>query len=200
MCLLDLKPGYAHDISGWQATGMRATATGSVDFSGIRVTGHERIGGPGDYMRQPTFSGGAWRFCAAQVGATERLVDLFREHLVLTRRSEDAYQLERLAACISAAKTARFWVEEAARRFGQDDDTATVVAFSHLTRMTVEQCALNVIELVQRGVGLRAFVRPNDIERICRDLATYLRQPAPDLAMSNGARAFVESAIPVGYF
>ncbi len=108
MCLLDLEIGYAHDTSSWQAQGMRATATGTVDFTGRRITDRERIGAPGDFMRQPHFSGGAWRFCAVHTGATERLVDLFREHLNSSARGEDAYQLERLATCVADATTARF--------------------------------------------------------------------------------------------
>lgn len=200
MCLMDLEPGYAHDISGWQALGMRATATGTVDFSGYKVGVRETVGDPGDFMRQPHFSGGAWRFCAAHVGATERLVDLFRDHLRSSGRGEDAYQLERLAGCVAEATTARFWVEDAARRLASDSDPEGIVAFVNLTRMVVERSALNVMERVQRGVGLRAFVRPNGVERVCRDLATYLRQPVPDLAMSDGARVFLNSALPAGDF
>ena len=200
MYLLSMPAGYAHDLSGWQAQGMRATATGTVDFTGMAVSEGERVGEVGDYMRQPTFSGGAWRFCAAQLGATERLVNLFRQHLNSTKRGHDPYQLQRLAACVLSAKTARFWVEEAARRFGSEMDAAQVVAFTHFTRSTVEQSALTVIETVQRGIGLKAFIRPHDVERICRDLATYLRQPAPDLAMADGAKCFLASPLAVGDF
>lgn len=200
MCLLDLEPGYVHDISGWQAQGMRVTATGTVEFTGRFVGAREIVGDPGDFMQQPHFSGGAWRFCAAHVGAMERLVDAFRSHLRSSGRGEDAYQLERLAGCVADATTARFWVEEAARRLASDTDPETIVAFANLTRMVVERSALNVMERVQRGVGLRAFVRPNQVERICRDLATYLRQPVPDLAMSDGARVFLNTALPVGEF
>ena len=152
-------------------------------------------------MRQPLFSGGAWRFCAAHVGAVERLVDLFRDHLVARSRGEDPYQLQRLAQCIAAAKTARHWVEEAAGRLSAEDtDPSNVVAFANLARMMTERCALDVMETVQRGVGLLSFIRPHPIERISRDLATYLRQPVPDLAMADGARAFLGSALPVGEF
>jgi len=63
-----------------------------------------------------------------------------------------------------------------------------------------ERCALDVMQIVQRGVGLTSFVRPHPIERISRDLATYLRQPVPDLAMSDGARSFLGSTQPVGEF
>ena len=198
MCLIDLEPGYAHDIAGWQAQGMRATATGIVSFTGRPVNGREIVGGPGDFMRQPHFSGGAWRFCAAHVGATERLVDLFRDHLRVSGRGGDAYQLERLAGCVADATTARFWVEDAAKRLAMDVRSEGIVAFVNLTRMVVERSALNVIERVQKGIGLRAFVRPNNVDRICRDLTTYLRQPVPDLAMSDGARFFLDSSLPVG--
>ncbi len=43
------------------------------------------------------------------------------------------------------------------------------------------------MELVHRSVGLASFMRPNPIERIARDLATYLRQPAPDRALAGAA-------------
>jgi alkylation response protein AidB-like acyl-CoA dehydrogenase len=200
MYLLSMQPGYAHDLSGWQVQGMRATATGTVDFTGMAVGKAEQIGEVGDYMRQPTFSGGAWRFCAAQLGAIERLVDLFRQHLNATQRGHDPYQLQRLAACVSAAKTARFWVEEASRRFASEIDAVQVVAFTHFTRSITEQSALTVMETVQRGIGLKAFIRPHDVERICRDLATYLRQPAPDLAMADCAKSFLASPLAVGDF
>ena len=201
MCLLDLSGNEPVDLTGWQAQGMRSTATGNIDLSGIPITAANLIGQPGDFMRQPYFSGGAWRFCAAHLGATERLVDLFRDHLVARGRGADPYQLQRLASCIASAKTARFWVDEAMRRFScEPPETNSVVAFVNLTRMVTERCALDVMDHVQRGVGLACFVRPHPIERISRDLATYLRQPVPDLAMADGARALLSSRHSVGEF
>lgn len=199
LCLLRLDEHHPHDTSMWQAQGMTATASGAVDFSGLVIDGNNIIGAPGDFMRQPHFSGGAWRFCAAHLGAAERLVDLYRIHLVGRGRSGDPFQLQRFAHCAAAIKTARFWVEEAARRLAVEDcDPMAVVAFANLTRMVTERSALDVMEAVQRGVGLTSFVRPNPIERICRDLSTYLRQPVPDLAMTDAARFLLESMLPAG--
>jgi hypothetical protein len=48
----------------------------------------------------------------------------------------------------------------------------------------------------QRSVGLQAFLRPNPIERMSRDLATYLRQPGPDRALTDAAAGIL--AQPVG--
>ena len=201
MCLLHLTMAEKIDLSVWNAQGMRSTATGAIDLSGIVVTSENIVGVAGDFMRQPYFSGGAWRFCAAHVGATERLVDLFRDHLVKTARGQDPYQQQRLAQGVASAKTSRFWVEEAARRLSvEEPEAGNVVAFANLTRMVTERCALDVMETVQRGVGLTSFIRPHPIERISRDLATYLRQPVPDLAMSNGAKVFLASTLPVGEF
>lgn len=118
MCLLRLPPDYPVDVSGWTALGMRSTATGAVDLTGLPVGPDEIVGAAGDFMRQPYFSGGAWRFCAAHLGAMERLVELFRAHLMSRRRGEDPYQLQRVANCVAAVRTVRFWVEEAARRLG----------------------------------------------------------------------------------
>lgn len=201
LLLLRLAMDEKVDLSGWNAQGMRSTATGTIDLSDTVVGRRNIIGEPGDFMRQPYFSGGAWRFCAAHLGATERLVDLFRDHLLKTKRGEDPYQLQRLAQGIASAKTARYWVEDAARRLSLEEmDAGHVVAFANLTRMVTERCALDVMETVQRGVGLASFIRPHPIERISRDLATYLRQPVPDLAMRDGATSFLASAFSVGEF
>jgi alkylation response protein AidB-like acyl-CoA dehydrogenase len=150
-------------------------------------------------MRQPFFSGGAWRFCAAQLGAMERLTALYAEQLRLRGRDSDPYQLERIAQCTAACGTTLFWVEEASRRFGDESlEPAAVVAFTNLTRMVTERAALDVMESVQRGAGLAAFMRANPIERICRDLGTYLRQPVPDLAMSDAAQAVLSGELSIG--
>jgi len=92
-----LQPGERADLSQWTAHGMRASATGVVDFSGIAVEPIEIVGSDGDYERQPTFSGGAWRFAAVHQGGMERLLDLLRVHLRRTGRGGDPHQAARLA-------------------------------------------------------------------------------------------------------
>jgi alkylation response protein AidB-like acyl-CoA dehydrogenase len=197
--LLTLEPGERSDTASWAPLGMKATASGRVSLTGVIVGQAEQIGFPGDFMRQPFFSAGAWRFCAAQLGAMERLAALYAEQLRTRGRDGDPYQLERIAQCAAACGTALFWIEEAARRFGDESlEPPAVVAFANLTRMVTERAALDVLERVQRGVGLPALMRTNPIERICRDLSTYLRQPVPDLAMSDAARAVLAGELSIG--
>jgi alkylation response protein AidB-like acyl-CoA dehydrogenase len=197
--LLKLNPDERADVDGWRPLGMRATATGTVNLTGLPVGEAEQIGRPGDFLSQPFFSGGAWRFCAAHLGAMERLSALYAEQLRARNRGDDPFQLERLAQCAAACGTALFWIEEAARRLADESlSPDAVVGFANLTRMVTERAALDVIERVQRGIGLAAFMRGNPIERISRDLATYLRQPVPDLAMRDAARAVLSGALKIG--
>jgi alkylation response protein AidB-like acyl-CoA dehydrogenase len=185
-----LGAGGEADLSRWTAHGMRASATGSIDLSGVVVSADEIVGEDGDYERQPFFSGGAWRFCAVQQGAMETLFELLRRHLISTGRGGDPHQMARVGQAGIAVETAHLWVERAARLFeenelGSNDDR--VVAYVNLARLAVERAGLDLMELVQRSVGLQGFMRPHPIERICRDLSTYLRQPAPDRALASAA-------------
>ena len=190
MVLPKLRPSDRADLSGWTAQGMRASATGAVDFTGIEIDPIEILGRAGDYERQPWFSGGAWRFAAVQLGGMERLFDLLCRHLQETNRGRDPHQAARLGESAMAIETARLWVAQAASLTEAPLDSRApeqLVAYVNLARLAVEAAALDLMQLVQRSVGLRAFLRPNPIERISRDLATYLRQPGPDRALTDAA-------------
>ena len=58
------------------------------------------------------------------------------------------------------------------------------VASVNAARGAVEQAALAVLELAERGVGAAGLIAPHPLERGIRDLRTYLRQPNPDGALS----------------
>ena len=178
------------DLSGWRAQGMRASATGAVDFTGVEIKPIEMVGREGDYERQPWFSAGAWRFAAVHLGGMERLFDLLRRHLQETNRGQDPHQAARLGRAAMAVETARLWVAQAATITEAplgSREPEQLVAYVNLARLAVEAAALDLMQLVQRSVGLHAFLRPSPIERISRDLATYLRQPGPDRALTDAA-------------
>lgn len=176
------------DRTAWRAHGMRASASGSFDFSGIAVAADDILGQPGDYHAQPHFSGGAWRFLAVQVGGIERLVDEARGHLRGAGRGNDPHQVARMAQAAAATETARLWVERASQRAEQAANDVECTAYVNLARGVVERAGLDVLELVHRSVGLACFLRDHPIERVSRDLATYLRQPAPDRALAEAGQ------------
>ncbi len=199
MVVAPLEPGTRADLSEWRAHGMRASATGTLTFTGLVIDRSAILGDPGDYHRQPHFSAGAWRFAAVQLGGVEAVLDAWRAHLRATARGEDPHQLARLGDGAIAAESARLWVERAAAIVAEGAlDGDRLVAYVNLARTVVERAGLDVLQLAQRSVGLQGFLRSHPLERLSRDLATYLRQPAPDRALTSAAREVLSTKMRIG--
>jgi len=188
MMVVPLQAGTRADLSAWRAQGMRASATGTVDFTGLAYEADAILGQPDDYFRQPAFSGGAWRFAAVQLGGIEAVFDAWRGHLDRLDRGGDPHQLARLGEGVIAVEGARLWVERGAKVASEAAlPPERVVAYINLVRLAVERAGLDVLQLAQRSVGLQGFLRGHPLERRARDLATYLRQPGPDRALTGAA-------------
>jgi alkylation response protein AidB-like acyl-CoA dehydrogenase len=175
----------------WEMHGMRASITLPVQYHRAAVREEDVIGADNDYHREPLFTTGAWRFLAAQVGAGERLAALMAEALVASRRDGDPHQRARMAEVAMAIESSLQWLERARHAAdGQlpDDEAMHMV---RMARLAIEGHLLQVLEHVHRSVGLTSFRRDHPIERMSRDLQTYLRQPVPDLVRDKiGEQAF----------
>ncbi len=197
MMVVDLEAGTRADLSGWRAQGMRASHSGILDFTGLPADPGGFVGGPDAYFAEPHFSGGAWRFAAVQLGGVEAVFDALRDHLGQTGRGGDPHQAARLGEAAIAVETARLFVTQAARLASDPEaDPARVIAYVNLTRLAVERAGLDVLERTQRSVGLSGFLAPHPLERLTRDLATYLRQPGPDRALTSAAAHVLADARP----
>ncbi|WP_284247413.1 acyl-CoA dehydrogenase family protein, partial [Methylobacterium haplocladii] len=109
----------------------------------------------------------------------------------------DPHQRARLGAAATAVETARLFVARAATAAaGAEADPEGAVAYVNLARGAVERAGLDVIELAQRSVGLSGFLEGHPLERRVRDLATYLRQPAPDYALAQAAGHILDAPGP----
>ena len=171
--------------------GVRGAATGQVSFSGIALPPDAMIGRPGDYLREPDFSAGAWRGSAVAAGALAALVEEMRAQLAARGRLDDPHQRARFGRALVCVGTARLWVEAIGLEAeGPARDPAWVAARVNLGRTAVEAACVEGLALVQRSLGLQAFLRGASVERMGRDLATYLRQRAPDEALHEAAGHF----------
>ena len=178
------------DATRWTAQGMRATATGDVDFDGIAIADVEIVGRPGDYLRSPYFRGGAWRVLAVQLGGLEAILDQHGAQLRDSPHRDHPLQLVRYGEALAAAETARLWVQRAgemAEGSLKDAEAEQIDAYVDLARNAFETTALTLIARAQKAIGLKAYLRPNPLERLVRDLSTYLRQPALDISLMSAA-------------
>ena len=176
------------DASGWTMRGMKGTLSGRYDLTGLSAAGDATLGAPGDYLREPRFTAGAWRFTAVQLGGIERIVGLMRELMTETAR-EDPLQRVQFADAVVAARTAYLWVREAAvRAVGERDDA---VPFALMTRGVVERAGLDVMERATRVIGTRSCVTGTALDKAIRDLGLYLRQAGPEHAKDRAATAWL---------
>jgi alkylation response protein AidB-like acyl-CoA dehydrogenase len=197
--MLVLKLGIGETVTPLPSPlqGMRAAVTGAVDFTGCDVPADSLLGGTGDYLREPDFSAGAWRGSAVALGGLIALVDHATAQLRQTGRLDSPHVQARLGHALIARETSRLWVDAAAA-IAEDGgaETARRVATVGLARIAVETACLDTMRLVQRSLGLSSFRQGNPIELICRDLGTYLRQPAPDEVLTEAAVWFAGHSEP----
>jgi alkylation response protein AidB-like acyl-CoA dehydrogenase len=185
MCLVPLdRVRVECDADSWQPLGMRATESIRVSFDGVEVDDAALFGAPGDYHREPWFSGGAIRFAAVQLGGAEAIAEASRHFLRQEGRIEDPHQAIRAGEMAALLESGDLWLEGAASRA----EVAAaypeeLVAYAGLMRRTIERIGLEVIEHAVRSSGARALLRPNSLERLVRDLTMYLRQPVPDFVL-----------------
>jgi alkylation response protein AidB-like acyl-CoA dehydrogenase len=199
MLIVALEPGARVLPSPIKLGGMRAAITGSVDFSGMIVGPDALLGADGDYLREPVFSAGAWRGSAAALGGLTALVELHRDELRHRRRNADPHQRARFGQLLIALETANLWMREAALRGCLEDaPPEEITAYINLARLAVEAACLDALRLAQRGLGLNAFIAGSRAELICRDLATYLRQPAPDETLDKAAGYYFNAPLRSG--
>jgi alkylation response protein AidB-like acyl-CoA dehydrogenase len=180
--------------------GMRASITCGFSFNEPVTPANALIGCPGDYTREPAFSAGAWRTAAVTLGGLDALIDETRKQLIARGRHEDPHQLARMGRAFVAQETARLWVQNAALRAERNDNDipASLTAYVNLTRTAVEATVLDTIQIIQRCLGLAAFLESNPVERLVRDLGTYVRQPAPDEALTEASAWRFEHDFPEG--
>ena len=171
--LVDVRDPDRADLSAWDVSGMRATASGRYDLTGLTA---QMLGQPGDFQREPHFEGGIWRYCALHCGGLEALAEEARHHIITRQQAADPHQRARLAQLAICALTARHWVESCCRPLATEDAPDLCVTRALLAREAVEQACLSGIALAERILGTQAFATQNAADRIRRDLAFFLRQ------------------------
>ena len=193
---LDERPAR-EDRSFWKPMGMRASASFRAGFDGRRVGRDELLGAVGDYYRQPAFGGGAIRFAAVQLGGAEAIFDETRRFLRALGRTDDPFQRARVGEMAWRIESGRLWLPAAGVHAAialsgpvdvDADASARTLAYANMMRSAIEDVCRRVIELAERSVGARGLLRPEPFERMHRDLAHYLRQPAPDAALADAGR------------
>ncbi|QUS36133.1 acyl-CoA dehydrogenase family protein [Falsirhodobacter algicola] len=164
----------------WQVSGMQATASGRCDLDGIALHMAEPLGQPGDYLTEPHFQGGVWRYAAVQAGAMGTLLRITADHLRTRGQDQAPLQAQRLRRMLTACETARLWVERAARAVEHPAAPPETADTAILARLIVADEAEALLTAMDQALGAASFARSHPADRMRRDLRFYLRQANPD--------------------
>ena len=185
MCMV---PMEQHDLpvdeSFWKPLGMKASVSHKIDFTDVVLEEGDLLGQPDDYHQQPYFSGGAVRFAAVQLGGAEAIYDATRQYLQDLQRTEDPYQRMRLGEMAILVETGNLWIQNAGKLV-EHQTNEQIIQYANMTRTAIEKIGLDVMQLSERCVGARGLLYPQPFAHLHADLTTYLRQPAPDIALAQ---------------
>jgi alkylation response protein AidB-like acyl-CoA dehydrogenase len=135
------------------------------------------------------------RFAAVHVGGMHAILDVTMNHLKETDRAKNPHQQHRLGEMGISVGAGYAWLDYAAKvwsEIGSLPDNEVIAALS-AARLAVEHSALKVLEHAERSVGAAGMIAPHPLERLMRDLRTYLRQPNPDAALGNVGAAIADN-------
>ena len=192
-------PMEQHDLpvddSFWKPLGMMASVSHKIDFTDVVLEEGDLLGQPDDYHQQPYFSGGAVRFAAVQLGGAEAIYDATRQYLQDLQRTEDPYQRMRLGEMAILIETGNLWIQNVGKLV-EHQTNEQIIQYANMTRTAIEKIGLDVMQLSERCVGARGLLYPQPFARLHADLTTYLRQPAPDIALAQVGAYVGQQTLP----
>jgi alkylation response protein AidB-like acyl-CoA dehydrogenase len=188
MALVDVTNIERAEPSAWNMHGMKATASGTYDFTDLADSSFDWIGASGDYLKEPFFVGGVWRIAALQVGAAIGLLDRAAAELRGMGRMQAEQQKARLMTVLMRAWAGVALVDRAAvassdRKFVPEQ----IVSNSIAARLYTEEVGLDAIRAVEQSLGVQHFTESSETGRLARDLSVYLRQAARDAFLQRSA-------------
>lgn len=188
LALVDVTDTERADPSTWDMRGMKATASGTYDFTDLPEGAFEWIGDAGDYLQEPHFVGGVWRIAALQVGGAIGLVDAAAAELRGMGRMHAEQQKARLMTVLTRAWAGIALVDRAAAAASDLSlDPEQIVSNSIAARLFTEEVGLDAIRAVEQSLGLQHFRAGAETGRMSRDLSVYLRQAARDAFLQRSA-------------
>lgn len=151
----------------WNAVGMAATRSATVDFDGAQA---RCVGAPRAYLQRPGFWHGGAGIAACWYGAASRLASYLRNG-----RPDDPHAMAHLGAVDAALAGAAGALRECANWI-DDNPEANAELPARRVRAQVEGAVEAVQWHVGHALGATPFCRDRRFARLAADLPVFLRQ------------------------
>ncbi len=165
--------GITIDGSSWQAVGMQATDTATIEFDNVVA---EQVGAANEYLARAGFWHGAAGVAACWYGATTRLADYL---LTSYQHKPNDYKAMYLGEISTALMITQQYFHHVADLI--DSESQSQHKNSHelairALRANVERVARQVLDSVGQALGAAPFCTNAHFARLAADLPVFIRQ------------------------
>lgn len=163
------QPGVRVTDTGWQAVGMRASASVDVHFERVPA---RQVGAPRAYVERPGFWQGGAGIAACWFGAAAGIAEFVASD---ARRRAGPHELAHLGAIDATLRATAALLRETAAFIDREPRAdATIAALR--ARLAAEHAAASVVGRAGRALGAGPLCRDAHFAQLMADLPVFIRQ------------------------
>jgi alkylation response protein AidB-like acyl-CoA dehydrogenase len=180
-------PSVQFDDSWWDPVGMRGTVSYLVRFDQTFIPEENRIGEPGQYLREGWQSRFSPHYGATFLGGAERAYEYALDYIRAQDKAGDPHVQHRVATMSLNLESAYLWLRRVADLW-EAGRAAEARSAGNRTRYLLEAWATDTVQHALHACGARGLIRPSPLERIFRDLSFYVLHDNSDQVLATIGR------------
>jgi alkylation response protein AidB-like acyl-CoA dehydrogenase len=175
------------DETWWDPIGMRGTVSYLVRFDQTFIPEENRVGEPGQYLREGWQSRFSPHYGATFLGGAERAYEYALDYIHAQNKGGDPYVQHRVATMSLNLESAHLWLRRVALLW-EAGRAAEARSAGNRARYLLESWATDTVQHALHACGARGLIRPSPLERIYRDLSFYVRHDNSDQVLATIGR------------
>ncbi|QEH38564.1 Putative acyl-CoA dehydrogenase YdbM [Aquisphaera giovannonii] len=192
-------PSVQFDESWWDPIGMRGTVSYLVRFRETFIPAENRIGHPGQYLREGWQALFSPHYGATFLGGAEGACDYALDYIRAQDKAGDPYVQQRVATMALNLESAHLWLRRVADLW-QARRAAEARSAGIRARYLLEAWATDTVRQALHTCGARGLIRPSPLERIYRDLSFYVLHDNSDQVLATIGREILGQSHDASFF